>query len=235
MDGGSDPGKIISVPQAQWISDFQGKGKLLLGRDLLWVGSFENEEVDSASYGAPLWDLKLGNIRVGQDYAYEGKTGIRLTRGASKTIDAVTTNLHRVLVDPISNLSITGMIRLHQGGTALAQLSWYQGAVGPSFLKDTRPIEVLADDTWHPFRIDVRVPPKAVALGVYLRLTPPNLGTVTVDFDNIRIIEWANPNAQFSPLYNYVLLRGAGELTFAQEILPGAEKWLTNSQDNQDK
>ena len=227
MDGGAAPGEIIALPQAQWISGFKGKGKLLLGRDLLWVGGFENEEVDSASHGAPLWDLSLGNVRVGQDYAYENKLGIRLKRGISGSIDVVTTNLHRVFVDPNTNLSITGMIRINQGSTAQVQMSWYSATTGPSFLKDIQPIEVQAYDTWQPFRFDVKAPATAVAVGVYLRLPPPNATTVTADFDNIRIIEWAKPQTAYSPLYNYALLTGPGDLTFTQEILPGAEQWLT--------
>jgi poly-gamma-glutamate synthesis protein (capsule biosynthesis protein) len=226
IDVGSEAGEIISVPQAQWISDFRGTGKLSLGRDLLWVGGFENDEVDSASHGGLLWDLNLGRIRVGQDYAYEGETGIRLVRDAGNTIDAVTTNLHRVLVDPYANLSITGMIRTNPGVGTLVQLSWYPATSGPSFLKTISPIEVQSDGTWQPFRVDVQVPSNAVALGVYLRLAPPDKGTITADFDNIRIIEWAAPQAQYSPLYNYALLTGSGAITFAQEVLPGAEQWL---------
>jgi len=235
IDGGSKPGKIIAIPQTQWISDFKGTGKLLLGRDLLWVGGFENDEVDSISNGAPLWDLNAGNIQIGGDYAYEGETGIRLARGASNINDAATTNLHRVLLDPYANLSITGMVRIKQGGTALIQTSWYSSTSGPSFLKTTQPIEVQSDDTWQPFRLDVQAPKDAVALGLYLRLKPPALGTVTADFDNIRIIEWASQRTPYNPLYNYALLTGSGELTFAQQILPGAEQWLTTSPANQIK
>jgi len=226
MDGAAAPGEIIAVPQSQWISDFKGKGKLLLGRDLLWVGGFENNEIDSTSRGAILWDLESGNIRIGRDYAYEGEVGIRLTSDVSNTNDAVTTNLHRVWVDRYANLSITGMVRLNQGVVSQVQLSWYSSTSGPSFLKDIRPIEVQSYGTWQPFRLDVRVPSKAVALGLYLRLRPPDKGTVSADFDNIRIIEWANPSAQFSPLYNYALLTGSGDVTFAQDMLPGAEYWL---------
>jgi hypothetical protein len=235
LDGGSDPGQIIPVPQAQWISDFTGTGKLLLGRDLLWVGGFESDEVQSALHGASLWNLSLGNVQVGQEYAYEGKTGIRLTRGASSLNDAVTTNLHRALVDPHTNLSITGMIRIKQGGTAFVQLSWYEASFGPSFLKTIEPIEVQSYGTWQPFRTDAQVPKNAVALGVYLRLIPPNEGTVTADFDNIRIIEWAESQVQFGPLYNYALLTGKGDLTFTQQVLPGAEQWLSASPSDQTK
>jgi poly-gamma-glutamate synthesis protein (capsule biosynthesis protein) len=130
IDGGLEPGMIIPVPQAQWISDFKGGGKLRLGRDLLWVGGFENDEVEAASPGAPLWNPNLGDVQFGQEYAYESATGIRLTRGSDSIDDAVTTNLHRVLVDPFTDLSVTGMIRIEQGGTALVQLSWYEASFG---------------------------------------------------------------------------------------------------------
>jgi poly-gamma-glutamate synthesis protein (capsule biosynthesis protein) len=235
MDGGSDPGKIISVPQAQWISDFQGKGKLLLGRDLLWVGSFENSEVDSASYDPPLWDLSQGGVQVGQDYAYEGKTGIRLTRGGSNIEDVVTTNIHRILTDPGANLSITGMMRASLGAPVFMQISWYSDTLGPSFLKAAEPVSVKSYDEWQSFRFDTQVPSDAVAMQIFLRLTPPAQGTATVDFDNIRVIEWAVSQAQFSPLYNYALLTGAGKLTFTQQVLPGAEQWLDSPQATQNK
>jgi poly-gamma-glutamate synthesis protein (capsule biosynthesis protein) len=228
MDGGSKPGEIIAVPQAQWISDFKGTGQLLLGRDLLWVGGFENDEINSASRGAPLWDLESGSIRIGRDYAYERDVGISLTRDVTDTHDAVTTNIHRVGVDRYSDLSITGMVRQNQGVITQVQLSWYSLTSGPSFKKDIYPIEIQAYGSWQPFRFDVHVPSQAIALGLYLRLKPPDKGTVTADFDNLRIIEWTNPKTQFSPLYNYARLTGSGELTFAQDILPGAQYWLTS-------
>jgi poly-gamma-glutamate synthesis protein (capsule biosynthesis protein) len=226
IDGGSDSGMIISMPQAQWISDFKGTGKLRLGRDLLWVGGFENNEVASVSGAAPLWDLSLGDIQLGPEYAYEGQTGIRLERGARNNGDAVTTNLHRVLIRPYADLSITGMVRADSGVVVQAQLSWYSTTSGPSFSKTLQPIEVQSHNSWEPFRLDVQAPRGAVAAGLFLRLSPPDKGTASADFDNIRIIQWASPSSSYSPLYNYALLTGTGELTFTQQILPGAEKWL---------
>jgi poly-gamma-glutamate synthesis protein (capsule biosynthesis protein) len=226
MDGGADPGTILAMPQAQWISGFHGTGTLRLGRDLLWVGSFENDAVESTLGGVPLWDRELGGVQIGPDYAYEGEQGIRLERGAQNTQDVVTSSAHRILVQPNTQLSITGMIRVNQSGSAFVQLSWYDAYAGPSFQKIIQPMEVKADGTWQPFRFDVRVPVKAAAIRVYLRLATPSRGTVTADFDNLRIIEWASPRALFSPLYNHALLSGAGELTFTQQILPGAEEWI---------
>jgi len=127
------------------------------------------------------------------------------------------------------------MVRIAQGVKASTQLSWYEATSGPSFLQATQPIEVQSYGTWQPFRFDVQVPNNAVALGVYLRLTPPDKGTITADFDNIRIIEWADASAQYSPLYNYALLTGTGDITFMQDVLPGAEQWLTVSLTDQNK
>lgn len=226
VDGGSEAGVIIPMPQAQWISNFNGTGKLRLGRDLLWVGSFENAEVNSASGGPPLWNLSLGGIQIGPEYAYEGQTGIRLERGARNNGDAVTTNLHRVSIKPYADLSITGMVRAESGAVIQSQLSWYSANSGPSFSKTIRPLETQSSPGWQPFRLDLQAPRGAIAVGLFFRLSPPDKGTATADFDNIRMIEWASPAASYSPLYNYALLTGSGELTFTQQILPGAEKWL---------
>jgi hypothetical protein len=102
-------------------------------------------------------------------------------------------------------------------------------------MKTTRPIEVQTYASWQPFRLDIQAPQRAIALGLYLRLKPPEKGTASADFDNIRIIEWTNRNAQYSPLYNYALLTGAGELTFTQQVLPGAESLLVTVQAQQIK
>jgi poly-gamma-glutamate synthesis protein (capsule biosynthesis protein) len=227
MESDSDAGIIIPVPQAQWVSDFKGNGKLQLGRDLLWVGSFENDEVNSSSGGVPLWDLSMGNLQVGQDFAYEGKAGIHLERGAKNIKEVVTSNIHRVLIQPYANLTITGMARISRADVASIQLSWYSATSGPSFSKTMQPIEVQSSNSWQPFRFDVRAPRGAVAVGLFLRLKPPAQEIAAVDFDNIRMIEWAPPTVEYSPFYNYALLTGSGELTFTQQVLPGAEQWLT--------
>ena len=229
LDGGPEPGQIIAIPQSHWVSGFEGTGNLLLGRDLLWVGGFENNEVDSASRGAPLWDLTKDSIQVGKDYAYEGNSGIRLTRSGSNLNDAVTSHLHRVLVNSETELSVTGMMRASEGAIALMQISWYSDNRGPSFLQTTEPIVFKSHDQWQSFRFDAQVPANAVAVQVFLRLVPPTQGTVTADFDNLRVIEWADTitKTEYSPFYNYALLTGTGDLTFTQEILPGAEKWIS--------
>jgi len=229
LDGGLGPGQIFTIPQSQWISEFTGTGNLLLGRDLLWVGGFEDNVVSDEASAAPLWDLTRDTTQVGPDYAYQSHSGIRLTRGASNIQDAVTSSLHRLLVNPNSKLSITGMVRTSPGAVVLMQMSWYSDTKGPSFLKTSEVIETNAIEQWQSFRFDVKVPPEAVALNVFLRLIPPSQGTVTADFDDIKVIEWAPSDTTYRPYYTHFLLVGPGELTLSQQVLPGAEQWITPS------
>ena len=228
LDGGAGPGQIIPMSPSQWVSAFEGTGTLQLGRDLLWIGGFEDAAVDGAAGMAPLWDTTKGSLEVGEEYAYEGKAGIRLTRSASNVEDAVTSHNHRILVNHRANVSITGWLRASPGAFISVQMSWYSDQKGPSFLRTTEPIPIQAEDQWQSFRFDVKAPPEAIALGVFLRLAPPTQGIATADFDNLRIIEWAPAGTNFSPFYDFARLTGTGELTFVQKILPGAEAWLTD-------
>jgi poly-gamma-glutamate capsule biosynthesis protein CapA/YwtB (metallophosphatase superfamily) len=226
LDGGVAPGQIIAFPESQWLSNFEGTGQLLLGRDLLWIGGFESSEVGGASDGAPLWEPTKDSVQVGKDFAYEGNSGIRLTRSGSNLKDVVTSHLHRLLVNKDSKLSITGLMRASPGAIALLQIGWYSDNRGPSILQTTEPIETKVYDRWQPFRFDVQAPADAVAVQVFLRLTPPAQGITTVDFDNLRVIEWAPAGSQSDPFYDHALLTGSGVLTFTQQILPGTDERL---------
>lgn len=228
LDGGT--GSIIQIPQGQWLSDFQGDGSLLLGRDLLWVGGFENGVVGNEPDSLPLWEKdETFSIKAGADYAYQGQVGVELSRGSGNQAEAVTTNLHRILVNPGSKLTIAGMARESQGAAASLQISWYPDTLGPSSKQILQPFDMKEFGVWQPFQFDVQVPEGIVALGMFLKLSPPNMGTSTADFDNIRVIEWAPAQTPFSILYNFAHLTGSGDLTFSQSVLPGGEDWLTIS------
>ncbi len=230
LDGGSEAGTIFRLDQGSWMSDFSGTGDVRLGRDLLWVGSFEDEEVDTQTRGGALWDLESDYVRVGSSYAYEGNQGARIQRKNGDRADAVLTPLHRIPVEPGQELSVTGMVRADANADLSLQLGWYPDMKGPSVTQTTVPINVLSGNEWVPFRADVTVPENAVAIGLFLRLAPPSseeaVGT-KADFDNVRIIEWASEDASYSPLYEYAHIVGAGEATLSKTFLPGAEEWAT--------
>ena len=231
LDGGS--GALIQIPDGQWLAGFSGTGKLLLGRDLLWVGGFENNVVDGVPGSPPLWTpANPASLGVGPQSAYEGEAGIRLSRDATNKGDAVTTNLHRIPVQPGSRITISGMLRASSGAAPSIQVSSYTDLFGPSSSQSSSALQIKKPGTWQYFQVDTEVPAGTAALQVFLKLSPPAgtaMGTVTTDFDNLRVIHWAPADAGYSPLYDFAYLIGKGKLTFSQSVLPGGEQWMTLS------
>ena len=216
---------IFRLGRGWWIADFSGTGSLRLGRDLLWVGGFEDETADEQHQGGALWTFTGVDKLKGAEYAYEGKVGARLQRKRFNESDVVLSPQHRILVEPGSKLSIVGMMRSRADVRSSLQISWYSQTKGKSQGKQVKPFVVKQDNTWTPFRLDLKVPPNTVALGLFLRLQAPKQGSATVDFDNIRIVKWEPEGVPFSPLYNYVQATGTGELMLRKEFLPGADSW----------
>lgn len=228
LDGGS--GTLIQIPNEQWISGFRGSGRLQLGRDLLWVGGFENTAVEGPPGSAPLWAQNDPlSVQIGSQFAYEGQSGVRLSRDAAHQIDAVTTNLHRIPIDPTSQITVCGMFRASSGAAPSVQISWYPDLAGPSTSQSVTALKIRTMGTWQYFQIDLQTPANAVALQVFLRLAPPATGSATADFDNLRVIHWAAADARYGPLYDFAYLTGKGKLTFSQSVLPGGEQWMTVS------
>lgn len=219
LSGDPSTGTIFPIPDGQWISGFDGSGKLRLGRDLLWVGSFEPEMVQSGPVGPLLWTSRESQL-FGPEFAYRGGYGIRLLRGKSNKTDSVTTHSQRILVTESTQLTISGMARPATGALTSVQVSWYPDLGGPSSQRLDQILPLEANGEWQPFRMDLEVPPGMVAVGVFIRLSPPISGTTSLDLDDLRLIEWADRQADFSPLYTHFLLTGEGNITFQQDLLP---------------
>jgi poly-gamma-glutamate synthesis protein (capsule biosynthesis protein) len=219
LSGDPIEGTIYPIPDGQWVSAFQGNGNLRLGRDLLWVGSFEPEMVQNSPAGPLLWTQRESQL-FGQEFAYQGSGGIRLTRGKANQADAVTTHSNRILVKEGTSLSISGMARPAPGALTSLQVSWYPALSGSPSQQLDQILPLEANGTWQSFRVDVRVPPGIIASDVVIRLVPPVSGTTTLDLDDLRLIEWAVPGAKFGPLYTHFLLRGEGKVSFRQDFLP---------------
>jgi poly-gamma-glutamate synthesis protein (capsule biosynthesis protein) len=219
LSGDTTSGTIFPVPDNKWVSRFQGTGSLLQGRDLLWVGDFETEMAEKQATAPLLWE-ESESMKFGPEYAYQGLGGIRLERGSTNLDDAITTHQRRIPVTAGSTLSVTGMARLAPGAVVTVQVSWYDATVGSSAQRTTQLLELEDDGTWRPFRLDVQAPDGMIAAGLFIRLSPPAAGTATVDLDNLKLIEWAAPEAQFSPIYTHFLLNGAGTVTYQENKFP---------------
>ena len=223
VDGGAGAGTVFRLSDGWWVSGFSGQGELRMGRDLLWVGSFEDEDVDEDYQEGALWDLQAPNKYVGPEYAYAGDAGVRIQRGARDEEEIVLAPSHRIPVQPDAEISVVGMIRASANANPSLLLSWYPETRGPSANRTVKPISIQSADVWQPFRFDVSAPANMVAVGLFLRLDPPAAGMATVDLDNIRIIQWAPTGSSFSPLYDHILVVGAGDVRLSKDQLPGGE------------
>jgi poly-gamma-glutamate synthesis protein (capsule biosynthesis protein) len=213
------------------IADFSGVGNIRLGRDILWVGGFEDEITDEQQHRGALWMFTGFDKLLSPRYAYEGKVGLRLQRKGFNYTDVVISPLHRILVQPGSHLSILGSFRSNTNTLSNVQISWYTQTKGQSQAKQVKPLIGKGEKVWTPFRIEVTVPRNTVAIGLYLRLQAPRLGTRTIDFDNIKIIEWEpTKKVSYNPLYSYIQTSGSGKVTLRKHYLPGGESFTNPSQ-----
>ena len=177
----------VKLAPGQW--GVHENGRFRLGRDLLWVGSFEDEDVDADRYEGTLWDLRGDNKMLLREAAYRGEVGLRLQQKSSADQDLVATHIHRILIEPGTNLSVVGNLRATQGAEVVIQLSWYPDTKGQSSQRTMKTLTVTPNE-WNDFRLDVTVPREAVAVGFYLRLTPPRFGLEYADFDDLALIAW---------------------------------------------
>jgi hypothetical protein len=116
----------------------------------------------------PLWkQSETASLQVGSDFAYKSQVGIRLLRGEINQTDALTTHLHRILVKPGGDLTISGMVRGSKGSLISLQISWYPDTVGSSTVKIIEPLVVKEIGVWQPFQLDIQVPSDILALGVF--------------------------------------------------------------------
>jgi hypothetical protein len=218
-------GSIMHLSDGWWVSDTPA-GTVQPGRDLLYTGGFENETVDPESRAEYLWTLGTADKRHGSAYAFEGSGGVRLQRTADNTSDVLLSPLYRVLIAPESELSIVGMIRASNRAEVTLQLSWYPDTAGRSTSQTVEPVQVTPSGSWLPFRLDIAAPPGAIAVGLFLRLAPPERRMAYADVDNVRLIQWASDSAPASPLYDHVRIFDGLSLELRNEQLPGAEGWL---------
>jgi len=220
LNGKQDTGTVFRLKDGWGISNISGQNNIMMGRDMLWVGSFENEDTDPSIYDDTLWELDGPNKYFGLEYAFSGKMGVRLQRGALDREDVVLTTVYRIPVETGSEISILGMVRASENAIMDLQLSWYPESRGPSSIQTVEPIEINSANTWQAFRFDTTIPADTIATKLFIRLNPPLNGLATADFDNIKIIKWAPEGTRVSPLYDHIKVVGNGEITIRKDILP---------------
>jgi poly-gamma-glutamate capsule biosynthesis protein CapA/YwtB (metallophosphatase superfamily) len=218
---GTRRGAIYRIGRGAWLSSFSGSGRAQPGRDLLWVGGFEDEDVDPAGGPGGLWILG-GSTRLGPRFACSGNAGVRIEREAINTSAALLTSRNRLLVRPGTELSLVGMVRMSANARPAIELAIYPHTKGPPAERERASLPGRRPGAWMPFRLDLTVPPGTAGVAPFLRLDPPVTGPSFVDFDDVRLIEWARPGVPPSLRHPYVRVFGRGRAGLRHDFFPGA-------------
>jgi len=226
LTGDRQNGTILRAAPGVWMSRSQGPGQVQAGRDLLWVGGFEDEAVGVPAATGVLWNLAAPDKVVEGRAAAEGRLGARLWRRSANRRPAILSPLHRIPVKQGQQLSILGWIRGPAGVQPRLMVGWYSSRRGASQARFERPITLLGPDRWTPVRVDLTVPTHVTALGLNVILDPPGIGRTHLDVDGVRLILWEPPSPTAGLLQDWYRLRGESQLSLRTEYLPGAEPLL---------
>lgn len=211
-----------------------------VGRDLLWVGRFENEILGMGAAGGPLWTFEGPDREISKRYASEGAFGAGLWREKSDPLDIVLTTQHRFPIAPQRDITVVG--RARTTGNLSLELSWYHDTKGASYRRAEYKDFVPRDGKWHDFRIDVSTPPDLVdpklvvvagddvenpaivkakpAFAVYFRLKPQG-DKRSAGLDDLRIIEWSPKGTRATLEHTHSLQPFDADVQLVRGCLPG--------------
>ena len=221
---GPDHAGLWQIPLGSSLCGSHGLPGLELGRDLLGVGSFEDQLVGAPSAAGALWRLRDPDRQIAADAAHTGRYGVRLRRRVYDQRAVLLTPLHRLPVAPGQHLSLLAWLRGSPGAQSRLQISWYGARRGSSQARLNRLLPIDPRGVWRPFRIDLQVPAHTVALGLGLALDPPQQGSAHVDFDDLALVDWsANGIEASGSVPGWMRSAGDGRVCFAHPILPGGD------------
>lgn len=224
--GDGPQGSILRAAPGISVSKTHGPGQVQGGRDLLWVGDFEDQAVGLKTKAGVLWNLAEPDRVVDPRAAASGQFGVRLTRTGANRLPVVLSPLHRIPVEPGRQLSLLGWLRGRPGVRARLMLGWYAASRGGSQARLERSVHLAGDGRWTAVRWDVTVPPHALAVGVNVILDPPPFGRSHLDVDGLRLIGWEKPSPSHGPLPDWYRLVGESTFSLVAESLPGGELFL---------
>ena len=214
-----EPGTGWSAPQDMregWVVAVESEADWRLGRDLLLVGDFEDFDIDEEVAEGQLWEVNSASEMVTHQAASSGHYGLRLIREDTSLDPVYSSPIDRIPIEDSSALTITGQVRSE--GTVTVQVSWYDSMEGTSLENESTQIETSAD--WAPFQLDVEPPEGSVAVGLYLKLYPPNTEQMTADFDELRLIAWTEGMPEDPERYDQLQVEDAATVTVRRREMP---------------
>jgi poly-gamma-glutamate capsule biosynthesis protein CapA/YwtB (metallophosphatase superfamily) len=174
-----------------------GHAATRVGRDVLWVGRFEDEILGVSPRGGPFWLFEGPDKEISPRFAFHGLYGAALWREAPDEKDVLLTPKHRFLAKPMTDVTLAGRARSTTGKMTV-EVAWYKDSKGASYKREVLG-SVGGQGAWNEFRFDFRIPndmdtPGSVeakpSYAIFFRLPPEGRPTEAA-FDDLSVVEWA--------------------------------------------
>ncbi|WP_276260335.1 CapA family protein [Haloglomus litoreum] len=192
-----------------WVTDVSDRsGTVLLGRDRVFAGTFDNETVDGDGVGGALW--RFSRDQVGWRVGYGSSGGVRLTAYPEDTRRSVLSPAARIPVDD-RPLALTGRYRYGGDGGLSLLVSWYNAAEGISVQRRTVDLPAT-DDEWRLVTESLDPPANATYVNLFVYLDPSDDGARRAVVDDLRLVEWAPPETTGGREFDHLLVDGAATL-----------------------
>lgn len=236
-------GATVALGYAGLVHAQAGGADVLLGRDILGWGSFEDALADGTPSGAAYWHIEGEDAgsAIGTD-AGAGSGYLRLRSDATAAAESFAHPIarmpipeHRLYhnVDGVAvpadgevSYAVRLLARMQGTCTPRARLDFYKtDGSTPSDGSVQRelplPLGIAADGAWHA--VELPVPAVALQVGTtrmgavlpQVRLSPPAAGTCELAVDDVRLVEWrpARDMPDLFGAYDYVHNPGAAAVT----------------------
>jgi len=141
---------------------------------------------------------------------------LRLYREHTSLDPVYSSPIDRIPMEDYVALTITGQVRSE--GTVTVQYSWYDDMEGASSERVSVQLETSAD--WAPFQLDIEPPEGSVAVGLYLKLYPPDTEQVTADLDELRLIGWTEGMPEDPERYDQLQVEDQATITVRRREMP---------------
>jgi hypothetical protein len=183
FDGGASLARIISVTNGASAIPCS----VSLGRDLLWVGGFEDE-------GSTVWYLNSAYEWLDTQYVHAGEYSLGLVRESSNPYNVVTNLEDRIPINSDKGYSLIGSIQTFNANQASMITMWYRSRTGDNLSRrDTVSTPVSGTANW-TFQWEHMIPPdNANFVDIRCNLFPPSDGTAYAYYDDLAFIEWETP------------------------------------------
>jgi len=180
FDDGASPATILSVTH----NSVAVPCSVALGRDLLWVGGFEDE-------GSTIWNLNSSTEWYETTNIHSGARALGLSRSYSVPGNVITELEDRCPSNVNYDYTMMGWIKTINAERAAMVTMWYDGRTsGNNVRRDTVSTPISGNADW-TFKWEHMNPPNnGTYINIRCNLFAPDSGTGYAYFDDLAFVQW---------------------------------------------